>query len=206
MSSLTEQLAIEKIAVPIIVAIITTLLVEYFAKPGLEARKVRILRDRQQYDKIIFCFQRISASISSLPDDNKANDNKVLKKLVVIMLNESRDALYELLKEMSQLSATYVVNHKEHVSKTMQYIGYLLATVELCVEDNRKIDLLELKKIAKNLELFDVYYLVYVYMYDSQESSIKRMFWRVFTRKGNDRKIDQLLNEYGISLNKNTDK
>ncbi len=202
MTEFIEQLTIEKIAVPIFVAILTTLIVEYFAKPRLEARKSRLLRDRQQFDKIVFCFQRISASIGSLPTADQANQDKVFRKFVMIMLDESRAALYELLKEMSQLSSIYAVSHKEHIGKTMKYVGFLLAKVELCIEDNRKISISELKELAESLELFDVYYLVYVYMYDSQESSVKRLIWRMFRRKSNDAKIDSLFDKYKITSSK----
>ena len=199
MNSLTEQFTIEKIAVPILVAVITTLLVEYFAKPKLEARKARLLRDRQQFDRIIFCFQRASASIGALPNDEQIKSGKVFQKFASIMLEDARTALYELLKEMSQLSSIYVANHREHVAKTTKFVGYLLARVEIMVERDRNASIAELQDLASNLELFDVYFLVYVYMYDSQESSVKRMFWRIFSRNDNRMKIDQAFNKYGIS-------
>jgi hypothetical protein len=194
-----DNITFEKIIVPVIAAILTTLIVEYFAKPSLEARKARLLRDREQFDRIIFSFQRISASLASLPTKEQLKGSDTYHKYASIMLNESRDGLYELIREMSHLTSVYVANHREHVAKTMKFIGYLLAKVELSIDDGRSSNIPELKKIAKNLELFDIYYLVYVYMYDSQESHIRRILWRMTKKKSNNEKIDKLLIKYKLS-------
>lgn len=190
---------LEKIIIPVIAAVLTTLIVEYFAKPKLEARKARLLRDRQQFDQIVFCFQRISASIAALPTTEQLKNNKTYIKYASIMLDESKVALYDLMREMSHLTSIYVANHQEHVAKTMKFIGYLLAKVELCIDDKHKLYISELKDIASNLELFDVYYLVYVYMYDSQASQIRRILWRIFKKEKNNVKIDELFTNYKLS-------
>lgn len=199
MNSYLENITFEKIIIPVIAAVITTLLVEYFAKPKLEARKARLLRDREQFDRIIFSFQRISASLAALPSAEQLRNDSVYQKYASIMLDESRAALYELMREMSHLTSIYVTNHHEHVSKTMKFIGYLLAKVELCIDDKKRLGLTELKEIAGNLELFDIYYLVYVYMYDSQESHTRRILWRIFKKKSNNEKIDELFLKYKLS-------
>lgn len=199
MNNYLENITFEKIIIPVIAAILTTLLVEYFAKPKLEARKARLLRDREQFDRIIFSFQRISASLAALPSAEQLHNNSVYQKYASIMLDESRAALYELMREMSHLTSIYVTNHHEHVSKTMKFIGYLLAKVELCIDDKKRLSLMELKEIAGNLELFDIYYLVYVYMYDSQESHIRRILWRIFKQKSNNEKIDELFLKHKLS-------
>lgn len=199
MNNYLENITLEKIVVPVIAAILTTLLVEYFAKPKLEARKARLLRDREQFDRIIFSFQRISASLAALPSMEQLQNDSVYRKYASIMLDESRAALYELMREMSHLTSIYVTNHHEHVSKTMKFIGYLLAKVELCIDDKKRSSLTELKEVAENLELFDIYYLVYVYMYDSQESHIRRILWRIFKKKSNNEKIDELFLKYKLA-------
>lgn len=199
MSGYLENITFEKVIVPVVAAIVTTLLVEYFAKPKLEARKARLLRDREQFDRIVFSFQRISASLAALPSTEQLHNNDAYKKYASIMLDESRAGLYELMREMSHLTSIYVTNHHEHVSKTMKFIGYLLAKVELCIEDKRRLNIQELKDIAGNLELFDIYYLVYVYMYDSQEPHIRRILWRMFKKKSNNKKINELFLKYNLS-------
>ena len=55
--------AFSKISVPVLV-------VEYFAKPRLEARKSRLIRDRQQIDEVIFAFQKAAMLAAALlPDE-----------------------------------------------------------------------------------------------------------------------------------------
>lgn len=198
MQSLLDQFTLENIIVPILVAIATTLIVEYFAKPKLEARKARLMRDRAQFDKIIFDFQRVSAAISALPSEQQANKNRIYARFQQIMLSEAREGLYDLMRDMSKLSSKYVVNHDKHIAKTMRFIGYLLSQVELATEGKRNVSIDKLKNTASNLELFDVYYVVYVYMYDSQEGWWRRIFWRIRKQKKNDQKIDALFGDLGL--------
>lgn len=203
MTSLAEQFTLEKIIVPIGVAVVTTLVVEYFAKPRLEARKARLMRDRAQFDSIIFDFQRIGASLGALPTEQQVRRNKVYRRFRNIMLSEAKEGLYSLMRNMSKLSTIYVVNHKNHISKTMLFVGYLLSQVELAAEATPGFSTDKLKEAAENLELFDTYYVVYVYMYDSQESWWRRLFWRVASEKKNDGKIDALLEQLDLGKDKN---
>jgi hypothetical protein len=203
LSNLFDNLTFEKIVIPVLAALITTLLVEYFAKPGLEARKTRLIRDREQFDKVVYCFQRVSASLSALPVV-EGSDHKVMTRFTSIMLNEAKEGLYALFKETTQLSYIYVLNHKEHVDKTGLFVGYLLAQVELAIEQPTLARIKKLKALAEKFELFDVYYLVYVYMYDSQAPSYRRIVWRIFKKKKNNQAIDKLLSDLNLSLHKDT--
>lgn len=42
-----------------VTALVTTLMVEYLAKPRLDARKERLLRDRRQIDQVVFGLQKL---------------------------------------------------------------------------------------------------------------------------------------------------
>ncbi len=189
----------KSLALPVVAAIITTLLIEMFAKPKLEARKARIIRDRQQYDKIIFSFQKASMSIASLDVKKKS---PLIKRYTQIMLEEARKALYDLLQNISLLPSKYVTNHNEHIGKTVRFIGYLLAKIELAEQgierDVEYVKLIDIKKLAAHLELFDIYYLVYVYMYDSQESWWRRLWWQISKESKNNQKIDKLFDELNL--------
>lgn len=191
--NISDQFTLEKIIVPVIVALITTLGIEYFAKPRLDARKERILRDRKQYDQIIFSFQRLSASIAAIPTNREHLNSKTYTKHTQIMLEEARSASYELFKNLSQLSHTYVINHTEHVSNTSLYIGYIIANIETTIENPNKTNIKELKSLAEHLELFDVYYLVYVYVYDSQVGWWRRLWWRLTERENAFQKVNGAL-------------
>lgn len=200
MASISDQFTLEKIIIPVLVAIVTTLIVEYFAKPKLEARKARLMRDRAQFDNIIFNFQRISAAIGALPSEQQVSKSRIYVRFQQIMLSEAKEGLYNLMRDMSKLSSKYVVNHDKHIAKTMRFIGYLLSQVELATEGKRGIGIDELKNTANSLELFDIYYVVYVYMYDSQEGWWRRIFWRIRKQKKNDQKIDDLFGSLGLRM------
>ena len=205
MVNVSEQFTFENIIVPVLVAIATTLIVEYFAKPKLEARKARLIRDREQLDKIVFDFQHIALSVGAIPDYDLLKKNKILQRHYEIMLEEAKSGLYQLLKDLSKLSTRFVMNHKEHMNKTSLYIGYLLSQVELIQESDKKWgkpaeqNLKMLKEDASKMELFDKYFLVYPYLIDSQEKWYRRRFWQFFTQKFNSNQIDEYFQLIGVS-------
>lgn len=50
----------------ILIAVATTVVVEFAAKPRLEARKARLLRDRTQIDEVIFTVQGVAMQLGAL--------------------------------------------------------------------------------------------------------------------------------------------
>lgn len=194
----------KSLILPIIAAVVTTLFIELFAKPKLEARKARLIRDREQLDKIVFDFQHVGASIGAISDFSTIKQNQILRRHYTIMLEEARSGLYQLLRDLSKLSTRFVVNHRDHVNKTALYIGYLLSQVELIQEFNEKWkklseqDINRLKEDASKMELFDKYFLVYPYLIDSQEKWYRRRFWQLFTQKENNQEIDSYFKKIGV--------
>ncbi len=194
----------KSLVLPIVAAVVTTLLIELFAKPKLEARKARLIRDREQLDKIVFDFQHVSTSIGAMSNFHTIKTNHILRRHYTIMLEEARTGLYQLLRDLSKLSTRFVVNHEQHVNKTALYVGYLLSQVELIQEFNEKWkklseqDITKLKEDAEKMELFDKYFLVYPYLIDSQEKWYRRRFWQFFTQKTNNNEIDVYFRKIGV--------
>ena len=90
--------AFSKIGVPVLVALITTLVVEYFAKPRLEARKSRLIRDRQQIDEVIFAFQKAAMLAPALlPDEYITHhpNTSAVKRRQIERLAPAVDALFD---------------------------------------------------------------------------------------------------------------
>jgi len=199
-----EQFPIKNIVVPIVVAILTTLIVEYFAKPWLEARKERLIRNRKQIDEVVFQFQKVSGSIATLlPDENnhplKSRHNNV-------MLNNAKDGLYGIMEALSRLPHRYVEKHEEHIGKTMLFVGYLLSQVEgvkgsdLRTLSAKNVDYI--KDLALNLEYFDVYFLANISSQDTQEKWYRRLFWNCSKKEGVESKVDRALKYCGLEYKK----
>lgn len=197
--SVLENITWDKIVIPVVVALITTLVVEYFAKPRLEARKQRLIRDRQQIDEVIFQFQKVSSSIAALlPDDLR--DTHIKEGHNKIMLNNASGGLYALMDAMSRLSHTYAEKHQTHIGNTMIFIGYLLSKVEAKrTAKTMTIPIDDLKKDAANLEYFDVYFVANVGLKDSQERWAKRIYWRLFDKNNANQKTTEILEAYKLT-------
>ncbi|HTN99190.1 MAG TPA: hypothetical protein VL068_00840, partial [Microthrixaceae bacterium] len=66
-----DQFIWHSLATPVLVALATTLVVEYAAKPRLEARKARIIRSRAEVDEFVYVAQRIGLLTGALPDSEQ---------------------------------------------------------------------------------------------------------------------------------------
>lgn len=191
----------KSLILPIVAAIVTTLLVEMFAKPRLEARKNRLIRDRQQIDEVIFQFQKISLALAALVND-KMRDNHIKEKHNKIMLETASEGLYTLMNAISRLSHKYAETHKEHIRMTLLYIGYLLAKTEAKrTAKTMSIPIDDLKQEASDLKFFDIYFVANVGLRDSQEKWFRRMYWWVFERKSTINKASEIVNKYGLKEN-----
>lgn len=199
-----EQFPVRNIVIPIVVALLTTLIVEYFAKPWLEARKERLVRNRKQIDEVIFQFQKVSGSIAALlPDEHK---HPLKSRHNDVMLNNAKDGLYGTMEALSRLPHRYVERHGEHIGKTMLFVGYLLSQIEGAIDlgsgvlNVKSID--NIKDLASNLEHFDVYFLANVSSQDTQEKWYRRLFWNLSEKKESESKADRVLKNYGLGYKK----
>lgn len=189
----------DKIAIPVVSAIITTLIIEYLAKPRLEARKQRLIRDRQQIDEVIFQFQKISTSIAALLDD-KIRDTHIKEGHNKIMLKNASDGLYALMDAVSRLSHKYAQKHNTHIGHTMVFVGYLLSKVEAKrTAKTMTIPIDDLKHEARDLEFFDTYFVANVGLKDSQEKWIKRIYWKVVEQTKDSQKTEEILKKYKLA-------
>jgi hypothetical protein len=192
----------QAIWLPVIVSVITTMAIEYLAKPRLEARKARLIRDRQQIDEVVFMFQKVSLSIAGL---SVSGPNPALAKYNIAMLKMASASIYDLISAMSRLSHKYVEANSAHIGSTMKFTGYLLAKVEtalnpsmLTLDGDPSAGLEELKTIASDLGHFDTYFLAHVEFKDSQEKWAKRAFWKLFTHKDYTDNASKILEKYGL--------
>lgn len=191
----------DKIIIPVVAAVITTLVVEYFAKPRLEARKHRLIRDRQQLDEVIFKFQRISLSIFAMLDNEGTPKQKVKVKHNEILLLSASTALYALMTDISRLSHKYMIRHERHMKSTTLFAGFLLSQIELRKESEKIVSTQFLKSVASDLEYFDRYFLTHVGMKDSQERWLKRFFWNSFSKNNNAKQLQKVLKKHKLTKN-----
>jgi len=167
---------------PIVVALLTTLVVEYFAKPRLDARKERLIRDRRQLDELVYGFQKIGLVYGSLPSPRQRIRAAFTDEALMKSLLDAEMSIQTTLDAMSRLSMRYAIAHTEHISRTSLFLGYLLGMTR-STDATAPDDVENLKKVASQLEHFDTYFRVYVGLEDSQEALIKRVFWRMSTAK-----------------------
>lgn len=198
-SALSNELFLTAFVLPVTAAIITTLVVEYFAKPSLEARKLRIVRDRQQLDELIFCFQKVGLAFGALIPDNISNEMK--SRHNKLMLMEAMEGLQSIRKALSRIPSRYVVMHREHISQTSYYIGYLIAQTDSLISSRQMVISVEdISEKASKLSLFDTYFLANIYVGDHQEPWPRRFYWKAFSRKKNSDDIQSLFKNYDLHI------
>lgn len=170
------------IGIAVVTALLTTVVVEFLAKPRLEARKARLIRDRQQIDEVIFAFQRAGLTAGSVvPADNEADGSltKMLHQRQVVALGTDLDGVSTAI---SRLPVRFVTRHREHVAWTARFLGYAKALAVLA-EEGEYITDSRVRQIADDMPAFDTYFVANVDFHDSQEPWIKRWFWKRFTAK-----------------------
>ena len=157
-------------------ALLTTLAIEYFAKPRLDARKERITSSRRQVDNVVHGFQLVGMLTGSLLNVPETRD-ELWCAYVDDRLRRLDESLTTLELDISRLSIRYVVKHSSHVGKTATFIGYFQGVVLRAVKVSDP-DLSEIRQVAEHMEDFDTYFRVYLGLGDSQEPLLKRLFWR----------------------------
>ncbi|WP_213816163.1 hypothetical protein [Glaciihabitans sp. dw_435] len=167
------------IATPIAVALFTTLAVEYFAKPQLDARKERLLTDRRNLDELIYRFQKLALSLGSIPPLPGVGKTEhdlmgaMREQAVAQAFTDARDTSDAL----SRLSPRYTERHHPHITRTALFLGYITGVAATGKRDVQYATT-ELAPLGGYLELFDVYFRANVGLQDSQEPWIRRWFWR----------------------------
>jgi hypothetical protein len=180
LNALGEQAS--AIGIAVVTALLTTVVVEFLAKPRLEARKARLIRDRQQIDEVIFAFQRAALTAGSVvPADAEPNGSlmKTVHQRQVLALGADLDGVSAAI---SRLPVRFVERHREHVAWTARFLGYAKALAVLAAEGEYITDS-HVRQIADDMPAFDTYFVANVDFHDSQEPWIKRWFWKRFTAR-----------------------
>ena len=187
---------VTKVGLPVVVALLTTLVIEYAAKPRLDARRERITHARRQVDEVVFGFQlagMLAGVLASVPNARSSRWHSIVRQ----NLEELARTLSKLELDVSRLSVRYVQRHHDHISKTMRYLGYLHGTVIGALEEEDP-DVAEIAAVTQAMDRFDTYFRVYVGAADSQEPLVKRLFWRRFTKREFAVEADRALEELGL--------
>ena len=180
------------LATPILVALATTLVVEYAAKPRLEARKARILRNRAEVDELVYACQKLALLGGALPDTSQLRATPALVDYSREAVAELGVAAAEATRVLSRLSVRYAMVHGAHIAKTATFLAFLRGRCHgASVDPLVGVD--ELKDLVGDLGDFDVYFRVHLGLGDSQEPLIKRVFWRASTQSDYARQADATL-------------
>ena len=188
------------IATPIAVALFTTLVVEYFAKPQLDARRERILTDRRQIDELIYSFQKLAMTLGSVlpPPRAGAAEHQLMGVKRSELVERVGAAADETIVAMSRLSPRYVQKHSAHIGRTTLFLAYVVGTAATGKHD-ANYAAVALTPLASALEYFDVYFRANVTLQDSQEPWMKRWFWRHNTSGDYEAASQKKLEELGLS-------
>lgn len=166
---------IASIAVPLIVALATTLLLELFAKPRLEARKARLIRDRQQIDEVVFAFQRLSMDLGAIVDEAPPGTQQADVRMV--QAGRARDSATNLMEVISRLSPRYADKHASHIGKTSKHVGYIYAVTDRIARGG-PAGQETFNRMSNCLAQLDVYFRANIDFKDSQEPWTKRWYYR----------------------------
>ena len=189
---------LSSVGLPVLVALLTTLAVEYLAKPRLDARKERITSSRRQVDNVVHGFQLAGMLIGSLLNVPETRDER-WRSYVDDRLRRLDESLTTLELDISLLSIRYVVKHSSHVGKTAAFIGYFEGVV-LRAAKVPDPDLSEILQVAERMDDFDTYFRVYLGLGDSQEPALKRLFWRRTERAKYSSKATATLQDLGLRV------
>jgi len=178
------------------VALATTLVVEYLAKPWMDARKARMLRDRAQLDEIVFAFQKAVMIGSALLPETKL-DHPAARAVQATMLLRTDEAMIELQNALSRLPHHFVAKHSEHIGKSARYIGFVVGVVSSSREAG-DLNLAEVSDAIIDLSEFDAYFVANATLRDSQERWLRRWFSRHFMKDDYSRAASNALAKHGL--------
>lgn len=188
----------QAIALPVLVALATTVVIEYVAKPSLDARTTRKLRNRQQFDEVVYGFQKLVLLLSSTLDDATARASAELAAVQKAQAADASQAAQELIAAFSQLSSSWVGLHNSHVARAALYVSFVRGLlIAASSEDEPKFDYA--KSLAAGVSDFDAYFLAFATLRDSQPPLIKRVFSRWFMRSDYDAAALRALRAAGLA-------
>jgi hypothetical protein len=188
-----------QVGVPVLVALITTLVVEYFAKPSLEARTARLIRDRQQMDEVIFAFQKAALEAGALMTDEQAAKDALTLSVRNQQLAEVGESLGDISDAIARLPSRYVEKHARHIGVTAYFVSYARGFA-LAQLNSPEPSTDYLRELGAGLSKLDVYFLAYVEMRDSQEPWIKRFATKSLMRGDLQKQEEQLFEKFGLHL------
>lgn len=182
---LINDFVVQAVVLPVLVALATTVVIEYVAKPTLDARTTRKLRNRQQFDEVVFGFQKLVLLLSSTLDDTTARRSDELAAVQKAQGADASQAAHELIAAFSQLSSSWVGAHKAHVSRAALYVSFVRGLLIAAASDEEpKFDYA--RSLAAGVSDFDAYFLAFATLKDSQPPLIKRVFSRWLMRSDYD--------------------
>lgn len=183
---------------PIIVAIATTFAVEYLAKPALEARKARLLRGRQQFDEVVYGFQKLVLLMSSMLDDATARQSPELRAVQKQQAADASQATHELFAAVSQLPSGWVEKHRLHMRRTALYVSYVRGIL-IAGSSKEEPSMDHARSLTGGISDFDAYFVAFATLRDSQPPLIKRLFSKAFMRGDYERDALNALRHAGLN-------
>lgn len=192
-----DQFFWRSIVTPIVVAVIGTLVVEYLAKPRLEARKVRLLRSRAAVDAFTYAMQRMGQLSGALPSDELLTRDPRLHEFAKRSIAELDAATEAATQALSELALPYVVKHRPHIANTSSYLGYLRGCCFVAHEELEG-NVSMLKAAYGSLDKFDMYFQVHLGFVDSQRHLLPRLLWRWTEQRKYADETSEFLSDLGL--------
>ena len=175
-------------------ALLTTLVVEYLAKPALEARKLRMIRNSEQIDEIIFGFQRLGLQLGSVP--NRAPDGTLAQEVRSSPIADIAPIVEDLMRTLARLSPKYAQKHGTHISYCAHYLS-LLQALSNREQAGFTLNDATVGRLGAELAEFDVYFRANTGFRDSNENALKRWRWRKFEKRVNEERLREIISKWG---------
>lgn len=165
-----------------VTSLVTTFVVEYLARPSLEARKARMLRSQDAFLALTGALDCLSYLAIQLPTPADVSARPMLKSF-------RRSRLLELVKAadaaddaLTRLPVVYVAKHGEHIGRTAQVLGYIRAALLDIEEGGSRGD----SALIETFEGFGYvrdYFEIYPTIRDLRQAPQARWFWRRTQRR-----------------------
>jgi hypothetical protein len=117
-------------AVATIFSILTTLVIEYCAKPSLEVRKYKKLRNETQIDEIVFRLEEVKAALILIVEFSKFKSNGIIIPTHQHMLSQQLKHIQLSTEQIQQHMARLPRKHKikpENIKKAYEAVAGLEA-------------------------------------------------------------------------------
>jgi hypothetical protein len=177
-----------QILIAVVTALATTVVVDFAAKPRLEARKARLIRARQSLDDYIAASVKLSMRAGMVPFPRQVTEPimAAYRHRAVLALEPTLD---ELLNALAGLSIRWSIKHREHIGRTLRLWGNVAAFIEL-EKSGSPWDDQEFRKAVDLAAEADVYFLANVEFADPQQSLLSRWRWNRNSRKAYEERLD----------------